>query len=274
MGAALLITLLLRWPDIYPLLRTLAGNLYAASAALSATVNAPLNTLRLQAGTSLLVPLLLGMMAVTAPCQLSTGAAALAVVLRDPHSGTAVPKASAFLLARMLMYSVMGGVVLVFFGGHLNAPGAHLLLIRRLIGPLMLLGAALLLGIWRPRIQLGERRAVALQQLASTRSGTTGAFLLGVAFSVSFCPTLFFLFFGLTIPMSLRAPLGFSYPAVFALGMTVPLLAIATLLRGRAPGALHPLTRRAVRLNRILTPLTGSVFLLAGLYDTFVYWLM
>ena len=33
-------------------------------------------------------------------------------------------------------------------------------------------------------------------------------------------------------------------------------------------------TRRTVRLNRALTPLAGIAFLLAGLFDTFVCWLL
>jgi len=95
-----------------------------------------------------------------------------------------------------------------------------------------------------------------------------------VAFSLSFCPTLFFFFFGLTVPMSVTAPLGVLYPALFALGMTVPLLAVSTLFSGQTPEQARTATRRTVRLNRALIPLAGTVFLLAGLFDTFVYWLL
>ncbi len=98
--------------------------------------------------------------------------------------------------------------------------------------------------------------------------------MLGVAFSLSFCPTLFFLFFGLTVPMSATAPLGVLYPALFALGMTFPLLAVSTLFTGRTAEQARNVTQCTVRFNRALTPLAGIVFLLAGLFDTFVYWLL
>jgi len=274
-GAGILIASLpLVWTEFHPVLKALATALYAWTSALGAVISSPLNMLRLQAGTSLLVPLLLGLMAVTAPCQLSTGAAALAFVARDPGSGHALSRATAFLLARVLMYSGMGLIAVLFFAGRLGAPGEALLLIRRLIGPLMVLSGLVLLGVLRPVFLAGSNVSQALNRLSEARAGVSGAFLLGMAFSLSFCPTLFFLFFGLTVPMSVTAPLGVLYPALFALGMTFPLLAISTLFTGRTAEQAQTLTRRTVRLNRALTPLAGIVFLLAGLFDTFVYWLL
>ena len=262
------------WPQLHPALKTLAATTYAAASNFGAVIVTPLNALRLQAGTSLLVPLLLGLMAVTAPCQLSTGAAAMAFVARDPGAGHARSRATAFLLARVLMYSGMGLVAVLFFGGRLGAPGEGLLLIRRLTGPLMVLSGLVLLGVLRPTLPPGGGGSQTLDRLARARGGVSGAFLLGVAFSLSFCPTLFFLFFGLTVPMSVTAPLGVLYPALFALGMTFPLLAVSTLFSGRTPDQARTVTRRTVRLGRALTPMAGIVFLLAGLFDTFVYWMM
>lgn len=267
------------WPVAEPVLRGLASTLYARTSGLGYALSGPLNTLRLEAGTSFLVPLLLGLMAVTAPCQLSTGTAALAYVLKDAASGQALPRAMAFLFARVLMYSSLGVTAALFFGGRLDAPGEGLLLIRKLIGPLMLLGGLILLGFVRPRLSLGSALASYLTRLGRGRlgqlgSGVPGAFLLGTAFSLSFCPTLFFLFFGLTVPLSLTVPLGFSYPALFALGMTFPLLAVSAFFVGRSPAQTHYLTGRLRRVRRVLTPLAGTLFLLAGLNDTFVYWLL
>jgi len=275
LGAGIVVVgLVLGWPELYPALRTLAIDVYARTSALGAVISPPLNALRIQAGTSLLVPLLLGLMAVTAPCQLSTGTAALAFVARDPGAGHALSRATAFLLARVLMYSGMGLVTVLFFGGSLGAPGEGLLLTRRLIGPLMVLSSLVLLGVLRPALPPGGGFSQALDRLARARGGVLGAFLLGVAFSLSFCPTLFFLFFGLAVPMSVTASLGALYPALFALGMTFPLLAISTLFTGRTAEQARTVTQRTVRFNRALTPLAGVVFLLAGLFDTFVYWLL
>jgi hypothetical protein len=44
--------------------------------------------------------------------------------------------------------------------------------------------------------------------------GAGRAYLLGLAF----CPTLFWLFFGLTVPLALRSAGGWSFPGLLAAG--------------------------------------------------------
>ena len=51
--------------------------------------------------------------------------------------------------------------------------------------------------------------------------GPLGAYLLGVAFSFASCPTLFWLFFGLTIPLALRSTGGWTFPGVFPFGSSL-----------------------------------------------------
>jgi hypothetical protein len=48
--------------------------------------------------------------------------------------------------------------------------------------------------------------------------GAGRAYLLGLAFSLAFCPTLFWLFFGLTVPLALRSAGGWSFPGLLAAG--------------------------------------------------------
>ncbi len=72
---------------------------------------------------------------------------------------------------------------------------------------------------------IGERvAAAAAERLEPTRP--RGAFVLGMAFALAFCPTLFLLFFGLLIPLTLASAGGLIFPALFALGTAAPLLAL------------------------------------------------
>ncbi|WP_244944487.1 hypothetical protein [Deinococcus metallilatus] len=86
-AGTLVAALFLAWPTISPVLREAALDLYRRSGTLNAALAGPVTALRLQAGASLLTPFLLGLLAATAPCQLSTGAATLAYVARDGHAG-------------------------------------------------------------------------------------------------------------------------------------------------------------------------------------------
>ena len=103
--------------------------------------------------------------------------------------------------------------------------------------------------------------------------GAGGAFLLGTAFSFAFCPTLFLLFFGLTIPLALRSPAGIVFPGVFALGTTLPLFGLAALLTAGI-GATKSYVRSAKRIEAWLRPAAAVVLVLAGLNDTFTYWFL
>nr|WP_244944488.1 hypothetical protein [Deinococcus metallilatus] len=91
---------------------------------------------------------------------------------------------------------------------------------------------------------------------------------------MAFCPTLFLLYFGLTLPLALTAPLGALYPAAFALGMTLPLLVLVAFLPRATASGRPPYVGALQRGHRHATPVAGAVFVLAGLYDSFVYWLL
>ena len=143
---------------------------------------------------------------------------------------------------------------------------------RKTLGPLMILVAVGLAGVWRPRVAIGQRLALRLGQRLRLR-GAAGAYVLGVAFSFAFCPTLFWLFFGLTVPLALRSAGGWSFPGLFALGSSLPLLVIAGVIGAgagiaeRILGCLRPF-ERGVRLA------AAVVLFVAGLHDTLVYWLL
>ena len=99
--------------------------------------------------------------------------------------------------------------------------------------------------------------------------GATGAFLLGIAFSLAFCPPLFLLFFGLTIPMALASPFGAFYPATFALGTTLPLLAIAAAL-AVGFGSKAGYTSLSRRIGSLVQPAAAVPFILSRLRQPLV----
>ncbi len=265
----------LNWGNVLPVLRGLASQLYVYGGNLYALVGQPLNAWRLALGTNPFAPLVLGLMGATAPCQLSTGAVSLAYVAQDRRAGGALARALAYTAARVLFYGVVGGAVVVLLGGAggaVQAPGEFFTAVRRALGPLTLLAGLATLGAFRVRFQVGDALGARVRTFGEARGGLVGAFALGLAFSLAFCPTLFLLFFGLALPLAAQSPLGLIFPALFALGMSLPLLLLAALVPGgeERRGAL-----RALRgWHRVATPVAGAVFVLVGVYDVFVYWLL
>ncbi|OGL05332.1 MAG: hypothetical protein A3I03_16430 [Candidatus Rokubacteria bacterium RIFCSPLOWO2_02_FULL_68_19] len=213
---------------------------------------------------------LFGLVGATSPCQLTTTLGALAYVARESPRGGAFTSALAYAAGKVAVYGAAGALV-VLAGLQLQAASIPVVVAaRKVLGPLMLLVGLGMLGAVRLPGGAGQRSASALQQALPMR-GAPGAFLLGVTFSFAFCPTLFWLFFGLTVPLALRSAGGWSFPGLFALGSTLPLLVLSGVV-ALGFGALEATIGKLSRVQRIASAVAGAVFILAGLHDTVVYW--
>jgi cytochrome c-type biogenesis protein len=251
--------------DVALLLYSWANSVYGALAE-------PINNLRLGIGVPAVGAFLLGLLAATAPCQLSTNAAAIAYFAKDATEGRAWRRALLFLSGKAAVYLILAGVAVWMVGGTFSAPGVFFVGVRRVLGPVMILLGLAMLGYLRLRLSLRTRAASRLLCWAETRGGALGDFSLGSAFGLAFCSTLFWLFFGLMLPSAVASNTGVLFPALFALGTGVPLLLMLVLLGQLA-------SKREVmggmrRVNRTLSVIAGVVLLFAGVYDTIVYWLM
>jgi cytochrome c-type biogenesis protein len=245
---------------------------YAFLSTLNGAVAQPIRDLADGMGIPLLSALLFGVIGATSPCQLTTNAGALAYLARAGGSrGSVAVNAVAYLVGKALVYTVVG-VTVILVGRELAQSSIPVIVVaRKALGPLMILLGLHFLGLIPLRFSFGHGIADRLEDRAG--SGASGAFILGTAFSFAFCPTLFLLFFGLTIPLALSSPLGAVYPAAFALGTTVPLLGVAGAL-GVGAGAARSYLGGARRVDAWLRPVAAGVLVLAGLNDTIVYWLL
>jgi len=159
----------------------------------------------------------------------------------------------------------------IFLGVQLQTASVPVIVVaRKALGPLMILVGLLMVGALRLRVTPGQRVSARLREGMVAR-GHRGAFLLGVVFSLAFCPTLFWLFFGLTLPLALQASGGWSFPALFAVGTVVPVLVVAALVSAGL-GLAEAVAGRMTRLHGILSKVAGGIFILAGLNDTMTYW--
>ncbi len=251
------------------LIHELMRSWYLVLSRLSAALTVPVSDLADRIELPLLTVLLFGVVGAMAPCQLTTNLSAMAYVGSRAGEGRPWRETLAYLAGKALVYTLVGAAVFAV-GRELQAAAIPVAMAaRKALGPLMILIGLGLLGLYRLRGSLGGRLSAWLRTRAPQR-GAWGAFLLGVAFAGSFCPTLFWLFFGLTIPLALRSAAGWSFPAVFAAGTTLPLVAFAGLLAlGREAGGL---VERLQRSHGLVHRMAGVVIILAGINDTLTYW--
>ena len=213
---------------------------------------------------------LFGLIGATSPCQLTTNLSALALGASQPGPAGALKAALAYASGKVAVYSVVGGMAIVL-GLQLQATSIPVVIIaRKVLGPLMVIVGLGMLGLLPVRGAPARALAEQLRGRLPT-GGRGGAFLLGVAFSFAFCPTLFWLFFGLTLPLAVATAGGWSFPGLFALGTTFPLLVVAAAV-GVGRGAAERAARGMARIHRAAGCAAGIVFVLAGLHDTLIYW--
>ena len=251
----------------------LVNNWYALQSTLFATVAMPLQNLGDKIGLPFISALLFGLIGATAPCQLTTGAGALAYVAHGVGAtggrAAVARSALAYVLGKVLVYTVVGAVVIV--AGRQWVPVGGLVMVRKVLGPAMILLGLYLLGLVPLHFSLGQGISEWVEDRAGHGAG--GAFVLGTAFSFAFCPTLFLLFFIVLIPLALSSPVGIVYPGLFAIGTTLPLLALAAVVT-TGVGAMQRLAAGTRRASAWLQPAAAVVLILAGLNDTLTYWLI
>ena len=238
---------------------------------MSAALSQPFQALAERVEAPVLSALLFGILGSTAPCQLTTNLSALAYVSKEVEPPTApIRAAGAFTLGKVAAYTAFG-MLAWGVGSGLNAAAIPVIqVVRKGLGPLMIVIGLALLGLLPSQPRFGQRLSTWLAARIPHR-GVAGSFLLGFVFSLAFCPTLFWLFFGLTLPLAVGSPVGWVFPGIFAAGTAVPLLVGVGLVVGGSAIAETSLQRLS-RVNRVLTPIAGAIFLVAGINDTLTYW--
>ena len=214
--------------------------------------------------------LLFGLIGATSPCQLTTNLGALAFSVSRPGRLGLVRASLLYVLGKVAVYFTVGAIV-ILLGVQLQAASIPVVVVaRKLLGPLMIAIGIALLGV----IRLPSAPGGGVSEAVETRllgGGRGSAFLLGVVFSFAFCPTLFWLFFGLTVPLALRSPGGWAFPGLFAVGTALPLLVVAIGV-ALGLGTTERLAGGLTRLHGAVRWAAGGLFILGGLHDTIVYW--
>jgi sulfite exporter TauE/SafE len=243
---------------------------YLTLSQVSAALTVPVSALADRVELPLVTVFLFGLVGAVAPCQLTTNLSAMAYVGSRVGETRPWREALAYVLGKVLVYTALGAAAVVV-GLQLQAAAVPVAVAaRKVLGPLMIVIGLGFLGILRLRGSMGRGVSAWLQARLPQR-GTLGAFLLGVAFSSTFCPTLLWLFFGLTIPLALRSAAGWTYPGLFAVGTALPLL-IFTALLVIGTDLAQGFVARVKRSHRLVGRVAGAVFLLAGINDTLTYW--
>ncbi|MFT9596461.1 sulfite exporter TauE/SafE family protein [Mesobacillus sp.] len=215
----------------------------------------------------LLASFLLGLVGALAPCQLTGNLGAITYYgNRSLQTKSQWIEISFFILGKILVFTLLGLAVWMVGQSFQQILPGFFSWFRKLMGPLFILIGLSLIGVFA--FNWINRFTSVLPQW--TGSGKTGSFLMGVSFSIAFCPTMFSLFFFTLMPIVLNTSYGAILPSVFAIGTSIPLIIFAAIIS--YIGLNGSLMKKGRKLGSVVQKLAGYTLIIVGIFDTVTYW--
>lgn len=213
-----------------------------------------------------LTAFLLGFLTAVSPCPLATNIAAIGFIGKDIENRQRIFRNGLlYTLGRVIAYTVLGGILILIL-----KEGANLFSIQKFIGKYgeLVIGPALLLtGLF---ILFGNKLKLHSFGFKGNGEGLAhkggwGALALGMLFSMVFCPTSGVFYFGMLIPMSATATVGYLLPILFAVATALPVLVVAWILAFSVKhiGSFYG---KMLTVQKWLNGLIGCLFVGIGIY--------
>ncbi|MFC0525442.1 sulfite exporter TauE/SafE family protein [Pontibacillus salicampi] len=216
----------------------------------------------------LLAALFLGLVGAVAPCQITGNIGALSLYGNQSlQTKTSWCHIGLFIAGKMVVFSVLGALVWVFGQEIRGQLTLFLPIIRKLIGPTLVLAGLYLIGV------IKIRKTLRLGSIFESfqNKPAIGSFFMGISFSLAFCPTMFILFFVTLMPLVLSTSYGIVLPGIFAVGTSLPVLIILFLIWYFDMSGI--LLKRSRMIGKVVQIITGFLLIVIGILDTLTYWL-
>jgi cytochrome c-type biogenesis protein len=215
----------------------------------------------------LLAALVLGLIGALAPCQLTGNIGAITFYgnrsIQSKHQWVEI---GFFVLGKIVVFTLLGLAVWGLGRGFQDLLPEFFSVFRKFIGPLFIIIGFVLAGILKMR----WLDSITAHLPKWEGEGKLGSFLMGVSFSIAFCPTMFSLFFFSLMPLVLSTSYGAVLPSVFAIGTSVPVLIFAAIVT--YIGLDGALLKKSRKLGKGIQTIAAIVFILLGILDTITYW--
>lgn len=218
-------------------------------------------------GTPVLFAFLLGIVGAMAPCQFTGNIGAVTIYgNKSLQKGLAWSDVFFFTLGKMITFTGLGFMVWVFGKELQRELTFYFPWLRKLMGPMLIMVGIYMMGIIKMRWTLSLFEIPA----RFFKKGKLGSLLMGISFSLAFCPTMFILFFVTLMPIVLSSSYGFMLPSIFALGTSLPLFFAMFLIWYF--GASGVVMKKGRRVGLYVQKFAGIMMVVLGILDTMTYW--
>lgn len=210
-----------------------------------------------------------GVLTAISPCLMATNVAAITFIARKVNQPKHALISGIFYAAGQALAYVLLGMLLV--SSLMSVPLVSQWLQKymlRLLGPIIIIAAMFLLELLNVRPGRGRMKQGIQKHTES--GGFWAAALLGIVFGMSFCPTTAALFFGGLIPLAVEFESRILLPLMYSIGVALPVLSFGVLIAYSA-NRVGRVFERVERVERWARTVTGTIFLLIGIYFTLAF---
>lgn len=226
-----------------------------------------LNLARSFESIPILFAFLLGIVGAMAPCQFTGNIGAITF-----YGNKSLQKELAwmdvffFTLGKIVVFTVLGMLVWFLGRGFESQLTIYFPWFRKLIGPMFIMVGIFMLGMIKMK---GTFKLIELPK-RFFQKGKIGSFLMGVSFSIGFCPTMFVLFFVTLMPIVFSTSYGVVLPSLFAIGTSLPLFIAMFLIWYY--GASGAVMKKGRKIGLYIQRVSGVILVVLGILDTITYW--
>lgn len=220
----------------------------------------------------LVTAFLLGLLTAVSPCPLGTNITAIGFISKDIENRHRIFwNGILYTLGRIITYAGIGFILIPIL-----REGASIYAIQKAIGKygeiiiaptLVLIGLFMLFGSKLNLPKLGFNSG----GKKIGKYGGVEALLLGVLFSLAFCPSSGVFYFGVLMPMSAAETGGYLLPFVFAIATGLPVIVVAWILAYSMAG-LGRFYHRMQTLQKWMNLVIALLFIAVGIYYAIILW--
>lgn len=215
----------------------------------------------------ILFALLLGIVGAMAPCQFTGNIGAITLYgNKSLQKELAWADVVFFTLGKVAVFTGLGFLVWMLGNEFESRLTLYFPWFRKVIGPLFIIVGIFMLGL------IKMKGTLTLLEIPKRffKKGKMGSFLMGVSFSLGFCPTMFVLFFVTLMPVVLSTSYGVVLPSLFAIGTSLPLFIAMFLIWYY--GASGAVMRKGRKVGFYVQRISGLILVVLGILDTITYW--
>jgi cytochrome c-type biogenesis protein len=207
---------------------------------------------------------LLGILMSISPCPLATNITAIAYISKEIKSAkNTLLNGLSYTLGRGLSYTILA--VLIYFGfSSFKIATIFQGWGDKVLGIVLILIGLVMFDIIKINSGVSNAKIERMKEWLAGK-GLLGSFLLGVIFSLAFCPYSGVLFFSVLVPLVIKSAEGLVLPLVFALGTGLPVIVFSILLAFSVE-KVGKMFNVLQRIEKVMRYGIATVFILSGIY--------